>query len=255
VQVIQPPNLHSEAGGARGISLPEKFERDAMDKIQLLIQLRTKKISALIYDARVAAGRSIKDCAEAMGVSKYQFKAYESGEQSPSLPELEVLSYYLNVPLEHFWGAESLSEAPMEKTAQEVENFIKQRNQDLVTRLRQARDEAGLSLDELAENCGIDKDLLGKYELGETTVPVPHLELLARRFNIEISQLFDQSGMISSWRCSQETLDGFMDLPDELKSFVSKPINRAYLELAHRLSSLSVEKLRMVAEGLLEITY
>ncbi len=28
---------------------------------------------------------------------------YEAGEKSPSLPELEVLAYYLDVPLERFW--------------------------------------------------------------------------------------------------------------------------------------------------------
>jgi len=36
--------------------------------------------------------------------------------------------------------------------------------------------------------------------------------------------------------------------------FISKPVNRPYLQLAQRLSEMSVEKLRMVAEGLLEIT-
>ena len=40
----------------------------------------------------------------------------------------------------------------------------------------------------------------------------------------------------------------------ELQGFVCKPINRPYLELAVRLSEMSVEKLRGVAEGLLEIT-
>jgi transcriptional regulator with XRE-family HTH domain len=226
-----------------------------MDKKELLIQLRTKKISALIYDARIAAGRSIKDCAEAMGVSRYQFKAFESGEQSPSLPELEVLSYYLNVPLEHFWGTQSLSETPEEKASQEVENFISERNQEIMARLRQARDETSLSLEELAEKSGLDKELLGKYELGEVPLPLPHLELLASSLDIDLPQLFDQSGMISNWRVKQDELDGFMELPEELKDFVSKPINRSYLVLAHRLSTLSVEKLRMVAEGLLEITY
>jgi hypothetical protein len=43
-------------------------------------------------------------------------------------------------------------------------------------------------------------------------------------------------------------------MPSELQSFVVKPINQPYLELAQRLSEMSVEKLRAVAEGLLEIT-
>jgi hypothetical protein len=39
-----------------------------------------------------------------------------------------------------------------------------------------------------------------------------------------------------------------------LLEFVSKPVNRPYLELAQRLSKTNVENLRAVAEGLLEIT-
>jgi len=44
-------------------------------------------------------------------------------------------------------------------------------------------------------------------------------------------------------------------MPVEMQVFVSKPINRPYLELAIRLSEMSVDRLRSVAEGLLEITY
>jgi len=40
-----------------------------------------------------------------------------------------------------------------------------------------------------------------------------------------------------------------------VRAFISKPVNLPYLELAMRLSDLSAEKLRGVAEGLLEITY
>ena len=39
-----------------------------------------------------------------------------------------------------------------------------------------------------------------------------------------------------------------------MQQFVSKPVNQPYLELAQRLSEMSVERLRSVAEGLLEIT-
>jgi hypothetical protein len=46
----------------------------------------------------------------------------------------------------------------------------------------------------------------------------------------------------------------FAELSPELQDFISKPINRPYLEIAQRLGEMSVEKLRAVAEGLLEIT-
>jgi hypothetical protein len=43
-------------------------------------------------------------------------------------------------------------------------------------------------------------------------------------------------------------------MPVELRQFVAQPVNRPYLELARKLSHMSTEKLRSVAEDLLEIT-
>ena len=41
---------------------------------------------------------------------------------------------------------------------------------------------------------------------------------------------------------------------EDIQNFVCQPVNRPYLELAMKLSSMSREKLRSVAEGLLDIT-
>lgn len=79
-----------------------------MNKNQRLITLRTRKLGVLILDARLATRRSVKECAEALGVSPETFTSYENGETAPSLPQLEALAYFLDLPLEHFWGNESL---------------------------------------------------------------------------------------------------------------------------------------------------
>jgi hypothetical protein len=46
----------------------------------------------------------------------------------------------------------------------------------------------------------------------------------------------------------------FLELSEEMQNFVRQPVNRPYIELAMKLSSMSREKLRAVAEGLLDIT-
>jgi hypothetical protein len=53
----------------------------------------------------------------------------------------------------------------------------------------------------------------------------------------------------------QEEIRDFLQLPDEIQAFVCKPVNRPYLELALKLSNMSTDKLRSVAEGLLDITF
>jgi hypothetical protein len=52
----------------------------------------------------------------------------------------------------------------------------------------------------------------------------------------------------------QGLVEKFLELPDELQVFLTQPVNRPYLELAVRLSEMSRDKLRSVAEGLLDIT-
>jgi len=52
----------------------------------------------------------------------------------------------------------------------------------------------------------------------------------------------------------QKGIQQFLELPHELQDFVCQPVNRPYLELALKLSSMPTDKLRSVAEGLLDIT-
>ena len=52
----------------------------------------------------------------------------------------------------------------------------------------------------------------------------------------------------------QQAISEFLQLPPEVRAFVCMPVNRPYLDLARNLSQLSTEKLRAVAEGLLDIT-
>ena len=48
--------------------------------------IRAKKLGVLIRDARMVAGRSVSDCADAMGVGVEVYEAFEMGDQAPSLP-------------------------------------------------------------------------------------------------------------------------------------------------------------------------
>ncbi len=69
-----------------------------------------------------------------------------------------------------------------------------------------------------------------------------------------VESFFDQNGTIGQWMNEQEAVSAFMKLSPEMRAFVCMPVNQPYLELAHKLSQLSTEKLRSVAEGLLDIT-
>lgn len=218
------------------------------------VTLRTKKLGVLIRDARLAARRSPDECARAMGVTRGMLRAYEEGIRAPSLPELETLAYFLSLPIEHFWGKAAVSDAVAPPEVPGLPQLIQLRQRMIGARLRQERTNSELSIRTLSVETGIPVVRIKAYELGERAIPLPELEALATALSARIEAFFDQNGPIGKWMWAQKSMKQFMDLPPELQAFVSQPINRPYLELAVKLSSMSSDKLRSVAEGLLDIT-
>jgi transcriptional regulator with XRE-family HTH domain len=219
------------------------------------ITIRTKKLGVLIRDARLSARRSVQECAEAISVRKSQFKSYEEGIRSPSLPELEALVFYLDLPLEHFWSREIKSAAGSPIQQIDLPRLLAIRQRKIGALLRQERMNASISIRNLATKTGITSSRIKAYELGESPIPLPELEVLVSTLGGRIESFFDRSGPIGHWMESEETIHEFLELPLELRQFVSAPVNRPYLELAMKLSSMSRDKLRSVAEDLLDITY
>ena len=218
------------------------------------ITLRTKKLGVLIRDARMAARRNIDECAKAIGVTKGIFRAYEEGRRSPSLPELEILVYYLNLPIDHFWGKSSISSEASPTEPIDLPQLAELRQRMIGALLRQERNHASLSIKALTQETGISGARIKAYELGERPIPLPELESLLNALGSRIETFFDQSGPVGKWMTDQKSIQQFLELPKELQTFVCQPVNRPYLELALKLSSMSTDKLRSVAEGLLDIT-
>ncbi len=218
------------------------------------ITIRAKKLGLLIRDARTAERRSIKECADAIGVKPGVFRAYEEGRRAPSLPELEALVFFLKIPISQFWGSETISDTPAPLQHEDITRLIALRHRMIGALIRQERTNANMSIRHLSTETGISQSRLKAYELGEKIVTVPELESILSVMGSRIDTLFDQSGPVGEWLSSQQATQKFMDLPAELKEFVCQPVNLPYLELAMKLSSMSRDKLRSVAEGLLDIT-
>ncbi len=216
--------------------------------------IRAKKLGILIKDARQKSGKDLEECAKAMGIKPAELSAVENGERSPTLPELEILAFQLDVPLVHFWENQVLK--PDDATSGIDPQEIKQTRQkaigDLILQGRQA---ASLSIEELAGKAGLVPENLQAYEQGELPIPLPELESLAQVLNNSINDFEDHDGPVGRKFIDKRNAGEFLALPPDLREFVSRPINRPYLELAVKLSEMKVEKLRALAEGLLEITF
>jgi len=218
------------------------------------VNLRTRKLGILIKDARLSANKSLKECAQAMGITTGIFKAYEEGRRSPSLPELEILAFYFDLPLEHFWSNDVVSDNASPLSSINLQSLVGIRQRMIGALLRKQRLESGTSIKTLSKQSGISTSRLNAYELGESPVPLPVLEGLMSIMDGRIESLFDNSGPVGQWLVEKKVIQEFLQLPSELQAFVCKPVNQPYIELALSLSGLSTEKLRSVAESLLDIT-
>ena len=219
------------------------------------LTLRAKKLGVLLRDARKVTCRTIEECAAVVGISVQEYESFEMGERSPSLPQLELLAFYLRVPVEHFWSDQLLQQ---EKDILETLNkqlLLGLRQRMIGTLIRKVRLEKGLSAEEFLSRTGISTEVLEDYELGKRPIPIAELQAMAGSLGSTMKDFTDRNGPVGSWFVNQHSVQDFLEFTPELREFVTKPVNRPYIELAKRLSELNVEKLRTIAETLLEITF
>ncbi len=217
--------------------------------------LHNRILGVLIQDARQASGRSVADCASLLGIPEADYLAFEQGERAPTLPQLEVLAYFFNVPIQHFWQGETLSaERREDEIRRRVPELLMLRQRIIGVRLRQLRVQAGLSIQDVAEATGINAERIEAVENGEEAPPINELEALAFAVKANLDALMDGHGPVGRWLQAQEDFEAFAELPAEMRAFILKPINRSYLELAMRLSEMDVNRLRTIAESILDIT-
>jgi transcriptional regulator with XRE-family HTH domain len=217
------------------------------------IKLRSKILGVLLRDARLASGKSMKELGDVIGVSSGTISSVERGSNALSLPELELLSFFLNRPVEHFWTENIVSEEPHPSQNLEADRLLNLRHKTIGAMLRQARTEKNLSQKDLAQRTGISSSRIRRYENGETPVPMPELEQLADVLGYSAESFADTSGPVGEWITSQRAGKTIDDLPRGLKEFIADPANKPYLELAQRLSNISTEKIRSLVDGLSEL--
>ena len=216
-----------------------------------LDQSQADKLGRLIHDARKRKRSSIAECSIALGIDPKVMEEMEEGQRVPSLPEVEVLAMYLDVPMDYFWSGDQLQT----EAKTDFVKYMALRHVIIGTTLRQYRDSKEMTLEELADEVGISQKELNEFEAGQ---PVSFLDLstLVRALDRTIMDVTDEDyGPLAQHEIEIAQKQKFDDLPEDIKAFVVEPINRSYIEAAIQLSHLDVDRLRSVGESLLEITY
>lgn len=210
--------------------------------------LRAKMLGALMREARLEAGKSLKETALLIGTGSSTLASYEHGRKSISLPELEILAYHLNVPLRHFLtpSTETLDEG--REINPEIMVMLRQRM--IGAMLRRARNERDLSIRQFAERVEMPPSRISAFERGERPISIPDLESLLKALEIQMEAFMNHEGTIGEWHRNQRAFERFTQLPQELRDFFNQPGHEPYLRIAERLSQLDLDNLESVLQAM-----
>jgi len=217
--------------------------------------IRSKIIGVLLRNARIKAGKSRKDCAAVLDCSPDTISQFEYGRKDITLPQLEVLAYFLGLPITYFWDKDAIpEEEEMERPVNEIMTI---RRKIIGVLLRQARLDAGKSQRQCAEALSCSAERISQYERGQRGIPLPELEALADFLDVPIAYFLDEQTTPLSREAPKEVrgAETFAELPPDVRDFVSNPTNALYIRIAMKLGTLSVDVLRQIAETLLDITF
>lgn len=216
-------------------------------------RIRGKMVGVLIRDARINAGRTLEDCAQKLQVAPEQVEQWELGDDTPSLPQLELLAYFLGVPVTHFWGTSTLEASEKDYSRLQME-YMALRDRMIGALLRQAREAMELSLEDLSERSGISAESINLYEYGELPIPMQELTVLANGVKKNINYFLESSSHIGELLTLREEWKHFIELPDEIRQFAANPLNVGFIEIAMLFSQMPTDRLRRVGESVLNIT-
>ncbi len=213
---------------------------------------RAQRLGTLIRAARLHAERTTADCARQLALSPESYTAVEDGTHPVSLPELELLALYLGVPMAYFWGTATL-EPPR---GRDVARYVALRQRMIGVMLRQQRLEQDVTLEALAEAADMDMGIIEGIEAGATAVDYVELERLSQALGLPVSEFVDDRvGPLGKHEAERRLVANFQQMPPETQAFLLNARNVSFLDVARRLSEMDVDRLRQIAEGILDITY
>lgn len=218
-----------------------------MDTEALLV--RRKIIGVLIRAAREKSHRTIQQTAQRLGVTPGRIRQYESGQREVTLPELELLALFFEMPLSYFLNVDSLIEEqpPFPPSPDE----IRKRKMALGSKIKQARLAAGKSKEECAAQVERKVGTFARYERGASDIPITELERLAEFLSVNLFYFLEDRK--ASERGGVFDLEKLARLPKDVRGFVLDPGNLAYLRMAIKFSDLPTDKLKELGEILLVV--
>jgi transcriptional regulator with XRE-family HTH domain len=226
-----------------------------------LSSIKMKKMGMKLAMTRQNCGYSLIDLARETGIDAAALAAFEQGASNPSLPQLENLATTYGRSIDEF-----ITDKPLEMKKKSFDTIGLVRREKLHDRMiglqiKKHRLDQHISIETLAQSCGITPSEMEEYESGLSSIPFLSLVALCHELGFSY-ELFTSAKPATQTESKQAeepeqqvlSQNPLSDLPEELQEFVNKPVNLPFVELAQKMSEMDAKKLRQIAESILEIT-
>lgn len=210
-------------------------------------RIRASLLGALMRQRRLAAARALSECATFMGAAPDLIEAWEFGESSPSLPQLELLAAFLE---DRAAGSESRDFTAGQSARDE---YIFLRRRLIGALLRAARLASGLSLSQVAESASLTADQLERFEFGEETLPLSDLVALVHALGTDLSAFAAPLDHLPGQSRSSESTDAADRLKSDWRHFADDGENLPFIRLAMAFQHIARDDLHRIADALLAI--
>ena len=197
-------------------------------------RLRAKIAGVALRMARLQNGDHASDFAEPMLVDARQIEQWEYGESAPSLPDLELLSRCQR-------GA---------RMPDDLESYRLLRHRMIGVLLRMTRQEADISLDELAARIGMSSETLAACEQGERDSTLPELAAIAQALRADLREFLEPAAFATSGDELAHLADG---KADAWRDFATDSENAAFIRLAMAFRHIDADHLHRIADALFAI--
>jgi transcriptional regulator with XRE-family HTH domain len=220
------------------------------------MSIKSSVIVKRIKSSRKFQDRSKKDCADILGLSVDTYHSIETGETPLTLPQLELLSIFLDVKLSDFLQTEPPQPIYVTVFNEEIRpQYLTLRDKMIRAMLSLELKNHSLIMEEVSQTIHIPLDDLQVYFSGEESIPVDDLFKISEYLSLPIDKLYEPIGLFeaqqvppsvkASWQPEftneeiQEPLpeeDPYMDL---IKAFRKLP----FVDQAH-IAKTILEKLK-----------
>jgi transcriptional regulator with XRE-family HTH domain len=226
-------------------SLSDGMPKLRVETMQQRLELRNRIIGAMIMQTRSRRNLSRDDLAILTDLSLEEVAAYELGQISLPVTDLEEITRILQIDIADWIDSYAIPSREMVFKPMRLETTSTPQEPEA----QQVPTAAPLPEPE--------KSNAQPVQTQQLMAAAAIVEKQSQPTVSESAPVQDQKAPTDAKALTTDEIGFLLDnnLPKELVDFISNPINKQYLILASNLSHMPADQLRRIAESLLEITF